>query len=96
MATQRRHEAAGDHHWHERREPHLRIETGESVAQYHCERCGRDVVMVLASGVLHAAYPSALFFYRVHSEVTFRWLDHCPGEHLATDAQDRERLFVKR
>ena len=95
MATQGRHETGDGHRWHERRAPHLKIETGESVAQYHCERCGRDFVMVLASGVFHAAYPSALFFYRLDSEVTFRWLDHCPGEHLATDAQDRE-LFVTR
>jgi len=73
-----------------------RHETGEPVAQYHCESCGRDIVMVLASGVFHAAYPAALFFYRLDLEVTRRWLDDCPGEHLATDAQDRERLFVTR
>jgi hypothetical protein len=31
---------------HERREPHLKIETGERVAHYQCAQCGRDIVMV--------------------------------------------------
>lgn len=34
---------------HERRAPHLRIESGEAVTHRHCGECGRDIVTVLSS-----------------------------------------------
>ena len=34
---------------HERRAPHLRIESGEAVTPRHCGECGRDIVTVLSS-----------------------------------------------
>jgi hypothetical protein len=82
-----------DHRWHERREPHLKIESGEAVVQYHCGRCGRDIVTVPLSGARHAVYVSALCFYRLDREVTQRWLDEpCPGKRLAIDDDGRQRL----
>src|SRR5689334_18174027 len=81
-----------DHQWRERREPHLTLESGEAVVHRHCERCGRDVVTVLASGKRYAAYASALFFRRLNNEVTIRWLsEECPGERPLSDEQDRKR-----
>ena len=32
-----------EHLWLERREPHLKVESGEAVARYHFDRCGRDM-----------------------------------------------------
>jgi hypothetical protein len=84
---------SGDHRWYERREPHLKIESGEAVVQSHCDRCGRDIVTVLSSGARHAVYTSTLCFYRLDWEVTQRWLDEpCPGKRLAIDYEDRKRL----
>ena len=83
---------SGDHRWHERGEPHLKIESGEAVLQYHCGRCGRDIVTVLSSGARHAVFASTLCFYRLDREVTQRWLDEpCPGKRLAIDDEDRMR-----
>jgi hypothetical protein len=82
----------GDHRWYERREPHLKIETGAAVVQHHCGRCGRDIVTVLSSGARHAVYASVLCFYRLDDEVTERWLNEpCPGERLQSDSDDREK-----
>ena len=82
-----------DHQWHERREPHLKIESGEAVMQHHCSRCGRDIVTVLSSGARHAAFTSVLFFYRLDDEITRRWLsEHCPGARLASDDEDRKKI----
>src|SRR5216683_7113183 len=66
---------SGDHKWYERKEPHLKIESGEAVVQHHCGRCGRDIVTVLSSGARHAVYASVLCFYRLDGEVTERWLN---------------------
>jgi hypothetical protein len=86
--------AVDDHLWHERRAPHLKIDSGERVLQHHCGRCGRDIVTVLSSGARHAAYASALCFYRLAREVTERWLrEPCPGRPLAIDDEDRKRLM---
>jgi hypothetical protein len=84
---------SGDHQWHERREPHLKIDSGDAVLHHHCGRCGRDIVTVLSSGTRHAAYVSMLRFYRLDDEVTRRWLsERCPGARLATDDEDRKML----
>jgi hypothetical protein len=85
--------SASAHQWHERREPHLKLESGETVVQHHCDRCGRDIVTVLSSGVRHAVCSSVLCFYRLDDEVTRRWLsEHCPGERLASDDEDRKKI----
>jgi hypothetical protein len=83
---------SGDHKWYERKESHLKIESGEAVVQHHCGRCGRDIVTVLSSGARHAVYASVLCFYRLDDEVTERWSNEpCPGERLAIDGEDRKR-----
>jgi hypothetical protein len=82
-----------DHQWHESREPHLKIDSGELVLQRHCGRCGRDIVTVLSSGSRHAVHASMLCFYRLDDEVTKRWLiEPCPGKRLVIDDEDRKRL----
>src|SRR5579862_3078870 len=86
MAPPKLNATSGEHRWHERREPHFKIESGEAVIQNHCGRCGRDIVTVLSSGARHAVYASAFCFYRLAREVTQRWLtEPCPGERLPTD-----------
>ena len=88
---------SGDHRWYERRELHLKIESGASVVQHHCGRCGRDIVTVLSSGARHAVYASVLCFYRLDDEVTERWLNEpCPGERLQSDGDDRERFLDRK
>jgi hypothetical protein len=85
-----------DHQWQERREPHLRIESGEAVMQHHCGRCGRDIVTVVSSGARHAVYASVLCFYRLDEEVTQRWLgEPCPGVRLTSDDRDRKSRLVE-
>jgi hypothetical protein len=84
---------SGDHHWHERREPHLKLESGEAVVQHRCSRCGRDIVTLLSSGGRHAVYASVVCFYHLDDEVTQRWLSEpCPGKRLHSDDDDRKRL----
>jgi hypothetical protein len=84
---------SGNHNWEERKEPHLKLESGEAVVQHHCCRCSRDLVTVLSSGARHAVYASVLCFYRLDDEVTKRWLSEpCPGERLASDDEDRRKL----
>jgi hypothetical protein len=70
MAIHTSNGSANAHQWQERREPHLKIESGEAVVQHHCIRCDRDIVTVLSSGTRHAAYSSVLCFYRLDDEVT--------------------------
>jgi hypothetical protein len=87
---------AQDHQWCERREPHLKIESGEAVVQYHCGRCDRDIVMILSSGRRHAVHTSVLCFYRLDDDVTRRWLSEpCPGERSPRDDEDRKRLVAE-
>jgi len=82
------------HQWHERREPHLKIESGEAVLEHHCGRCGRNIVTVLSSGARHAVYASVLYFYRLDDDVTRRWLSEpCPGARFASDDEDRNKLL---
>lgn len=96
MAPPNLNATSGEHRWHERREPHFKIESGESVIQNHCGRCGRDIVTVLSSDARHAVYASAFCFYRLSREVTQRWLtEPCPGERLPTDNEDRRRFFYR-
>jgi hypothetical protein len=84
------------HQWLERREPHFRIETGETVVHHRCLLCGRDLVTVLSSGRRHAVYVSALLFYRLDEEVTERWLNEaCPCKRLPSDDEDRNRQIVR-
>jgi hypothetical protein len=81
---------------HERRQPHLKIESGEAVVQHHCWQCRRDLVTVLSSGRRHAVQASIPCFFRLDDEVTERWLNKlCPGARLASDDEDRKRLVAK-
>src|SRR5262249_31479133 len=84
------------HQWLERREPHFKIETGETVVQHRCLLCGRDLVTVLSSGKRYAVHVSVLFFYRLNDEVTERWLnDPGPGKRLPRDDEDRNTQITK-
>src|SRR5690348_6131698 len=84
------------HDWIEIAEPHLKVETGESVTQQHCHRCGRDIVTVRSSRERHAAVPSIFFFYCLDEEVTARWLrEPSPGERLESDDEDRKKLRAR-
>jgi hypothetical protein len=84
---------SGDHRWYQRRESHLKLESGDAVVQHHCGRCGRDIVTVLRSGARHAVYASILCFYRLDDEVTQRWLNEpCPRKRSQSDDDDRKRL----
>ena len=87
---------SGKHQWLERREPHLKIESGEAVIQHQCVRCGRDIVTVLSSGSRHAVHVSISCFYPLDDEVTERWLtEPCPGKRLPRDDDDRQRQVAK-
>jgi hypothetical protein len=87
---------SGKHQWLERREPHLKIESGEAVIQHQCVRCGRDIVTVLSSGSRHAVHVSMSCFYPLDDEVTERWLtEPCPGKRLPRDDDDRQRKVAK-
>jgi hypothetical protein len=82
----------GDHEWQERSEPHLRLDSGETVVEQHCHKCGRKIATVLSSGKRYAVYASVLYFCRLDDEVTLRWLSEpCPGEHLPSDDEDKKR-----
>jgi hypothetical protein len=92
MATRTLDGTSGDHQWHERREPHLKLESGAAVVHHHCGRCGRDIVTVLESGALYAVYASTFCFQRLDDEVTQRWMSEpCPGKRLPIDDEDRKR-----
>jgi len=91
MACRTSNAAANDHRWEERAEPHLKLESGEVVAQHYCSRCDRDIVTILSSGKRHAAFASILCFYRLDDEVTARWLNEpCPGRRTLNDDADRK------
>jgi hypothetical protein len=96
MASHPLNGTSGVHLWHERREQHLKIESGEAVVQHHCWRCRRDLVTVLTSGRRHAVNTEMFCFFRLDDEVTEPWLNEpCPGERLASDDEDRKRLTTK-
>jgi hypothetical protein len=84
------------HHWHERREPHFKIDSGEAVVHQRCRRCGRDMVTVLSSDTRYAVYVGAFVFYRLDDEVTKRWLnERCPGKRLEKDEDVRNEQIAK-
>jgi hypothetical protein len=66
--------ASDNHDWHERSEPHFRLNSGETVVEQHCHKCGRKIAIVLSSDKRYAVYASVLYFYRLDDEVTRRWL----------------------
>jgi hypothetical protein len=97
MAAHTLNGTSGVHQWFERREPHLRIESGEAVVQHHCWRCRRNLVTVLTSGRRHAVEVSILYFFRLDDEVTERWLNEpCPGARLASDDEDRKKRLGRK
>jgi hypothetical protein len=64
----------GDHQWLQPRPRRFELESGESVFQRRCTRCGRGFVVDLSSGARHAVHASIFSFHRLHDEVTQRWL----------------------
>ncbi len=82
----------GNHQWLQRRPRRFELESGRSVLQRRCTRCGRDFVLDLSPGACHAIQVSIFSFYRLRDEVTRRWLSEpCPGERLAADEDDRQK-----
>jgi hypothetical protein len=68
----------------------LAIESGQTVIQHRCDRCGRDFVTDISSNRVLAVFVSVVSFYQLSDEVTTRWLsDACPGRHLSSDENDR-------
>jgi hypothetical protein len=69
------------------------------VLQRHCVKCGRDFLIDQRSDSTHAVFVSAVSFYMLDDRVTAKWVEEfCPGQHLASDDEDRKRsvaeLFV--
>ncbi len=94
MAAHTSNRISGEHQWLERKEPHLKLESGEGVVHYQCGSCDRDIVTVLSSGAVYAVYTSAVYFCRLDDEVTARWLsERCPGKRLPSDDDDRKKLL---
>jgi hypothetical protein len=89
-----------NHQWLQPKARQLQIESGESVYQRHCVRCGRDFITLASKGSCYAASLSAVSFLRLADEVTQRWLaEECPERRLPNDDVDRgkwiEELRVK-
>ena len=78
-----------DHSWFlERR--HFELESGQSIIQRNCVRCGRDFVIDRSSGARYAVHSSIFSFNRLSEEVQRRWLSEtCPGKYMASDNDDR-------
>lgn len=88
--------AWGDHQWLHARPRCFELESGESVFQRRCTRCGRGFVVDLSSGARHAVHVSIFSFHRLHDEVTQRWLGElCPGERTPSDEHDRNRWIAE-
>jgi hypothetical protein len=86
--------AGGDHQWVQPR--HFELESGHSISQTHCIRCGRHFVFDTSSGTRHAVHVSIFSFARLSDEVTERWLyEPCPGKRLPSDDGDREKQIAK-
>jgi hypothetical protein len=82
----------GGHQWLQRRPRHLELESGQSVFQRRCTRCGRDFVIEVSSGDRSAVVVSILSFQRLDDEVTRRWLSEpCPGKRLPSDDEDQKK-----
>jgi cell division septation protein DedD len=78
------------HQWLTGRPRDFELESGDSVRQSHCVKCGRDFLTDLSSGSRHAVFVSVLSLCRLHEEITQRWLrEPCPGNRLPADARDR-------
>jgi hypothetical protein len=81
-----------DHQWVAGGPRQFDLESGQTVLQRRCSRCGRDFVVDLSSGAHHAIYVSIFSFYRLHDEVTQRWVGRpCPGKRLPADEDDRKK-----
>jgi hypothetical protein len=79
-----------NHQWLQPKARQLQIESGESLYQRRCVRCGRDFITLSATGICYAASLSAVSFFRLADEVTQRWLaEDCPGKRLPSDDVDR-------
>jgi hypothetical protein len=82
----------GDHQWFQPNPRRLELESGVSVFQRRCTRCGRDFLIDRSSGVRYAVHASIFSFHRLHDEVTQRWLnERCPGKRLPSDESDRQK-----
>lgn len=82
----------GDHRWLQRRPRCFEFESGESVFQRRCTRCGRDFIVEHPSGTRYAVFVSIMSFQRLDDEVTRRWLSEpCPGKRLPSDDEDRKK-----
>jgi hypothetical protein len=85
-------EAWNGHRWLQPQPRRLEIESGASVLQRHCVKCGRDFISELSSGSRYAVFVSATSFFRLADEITERWLkETCPGERALSDNEDRNQ-----
>ena len=72
------------------------IESGQTVIQHHCARCGRDFVTNPSSDSRIAVFVSAISFHRLSDEATQRWLtEDCPKARLSSDDEDRRRRIAE-
>jgi hypothetical protein len=72
------------------------IESGQTVIQHHCARCGRDFVTNAPSDSRIAVFVSAISFHHLSDEVTKRWLtEDCPRARLSSDEEDRKRRIAE-
>lgn len=88
-------ETQNTHLWLAKPRP-IAIESGETVIQHHCARCGRDFVTDPSSDSQIAVFVSAISFHRLRDEVTKRWLtEDCPRARLSSDDEDRKRRIAE-
>ena len=74
----------------------LTIESGQTVIQHRCDRCGRDFITDTSSNSKLAVFVSVVSFYQLSDEVTTRWLsDACPARHVSSDEEDRRRRIAE-
>ena len=82
----------GNHSWMQPMPRHYELESGQSIFQRRCTRCGRDFVVDMSSGARHAVHVSIFSFSKLRDEVTQRWVgENCPGKRLQSDDDDRKR-----
>jgi hypothetical protein len=86
----------GDHEWVQAHARLVKIESGETIFQHRCTRCGRDFITVLSSGRRYAVGVSILSFHQLDDEVSQRWLrQQCPSTRLSDDDEDRKRRVAE-
>jgi hypothetical protein len=86
----------GSHQWLDRRPRHFELESGQSIFESRCTRCGRDFAVEISSGARYGIRASVFSFHRLHDEVTERWLSQpCPGERLQSDLHDKNRWIAE-